>query len=66
MRREINFLTEWDRKNLITRMHSHGFILDNEHFHRHIYILSASRNSYSDIIKLEDAQNWLDNLSNQT
>jgi len=45
-------------KDLIKRMAFNGFTLDNGHFHRHIY---TGRKLYSDIIKFEDAQNWLEN-----
>jgi len=47
-----------DREDLMKRMHFYGFILDNGHFRRHIY---TGRKLYSDIIKFEDAQNWLEN-----
>ena len=47
-------------KDLIKRMALNGFILDNGHFHRHIY---TGRKLYSDIIKFEDALNWLENPS---
>jgi hypothetical protein len=49
-----------DRVNLIERLHFHGFTLDNGLFHSHIY---SGRKLYSYIIKFEDAQNWLKNLS---
>jgi hypothetical protein len=49
-----------DREDLIKRMAFHGFTLDNGHFHRHIY---TGRKLYSDIIKFEDALNWLKNPS---
>ena len=49
-----------DREDLISRMALNGFILDNGHFHRHIY---TGRKLYSDIIKFEDALNWLENPS---
>jgi hypothetical protein len=49
-----------DREDLIRRMALNGFILDNGHFHRHIY---TGRKLYSDIIKFEDALNWLENPS---
>jgi hypothetical protein len=48
-----------DREDLIKRMALNGFILDNGHFHRHIY---TGRKLYSDIIKFEDAPKWIASL----
>lgn len=47
-------------KDLIRRMAFSGFKFYDGHFHRHIY---TGRKLYSDIIKFEDAQNWLENPS---
>jgi hypothetical protein len=49
-----------DRKDLIKRMAFYGFTFYDGHFHRNIY---TGRKLYSDIIKFEDAQNWLENPS---
>ena len=51
-------LTKKDEE-LIRRMAINGFKFYDGNFHRHIY---TGRKLYSDIIKFEDAQNWLDNL----
>ena len=47
-------------EDLIKRMAFYGFTFHHGHFHRHIY---TGRKLYSDIIKFEDALNWLENLS---
>jgi Ca2+-binding EF-hand superfamily protein len=49
-----------DREDLMKRMHFHGFILVDGFFHRHIY---TGRNLYSDVVKFDDALNWLENPS---
>jgi hypothetical protein len=53
-------MTPRENKKLIERMATNGFALVDGFFHRHIY---TGRKLYSDVVKFEDALNWLENLT---
>jgi len=50
-------MTPREIKKLIERMATNGFTLVDGFFHRHIY---TGRKLYSDVVKFEDALNWLE------
>ncbi len=50
-------MTPRENKKLIERMATNGFTLVDGFFHRHIY---TGRKLYSDVVKFEDALNWLE------
>ena len=50
-------MTPREIKKLIERMATNGFALVDGFFHRHIY---TGRKLYSDVVKFEDALNWLE------
>ena len=50
-------MTPREIKKLIERMATNGFTLVDGFFHRHLY---TGRKLYSDVVKFEDALNWLE------